>query len=201
MSNNQDQNLLSFLKNQSLFNQSPNRRMSSRSRDRKSERNRISPNPNQQTNYAYNSSINPNAQYQDNRVNGQIQNSTSYANGYSNGGMTNSQLQGGVQGNVQTNNYTVQSNIQGGQQGQGLFQGNGGQYNATTTTTYQGNNNNTANQLFSGMDNTTKELTSVAGNLVTYSSSFESARVESAQRLDGLANKVRTAIHNLNYKL
>ena len=38
-------------------------------------------------------------------------------------------------------------------------------------------------------------------NQKTYASSFESARVETGQRLEGLAQKVKNEINNLNYKL
>ena len=194
---NTDNNLLSFLKNQSLFNQSPNRRMSSRSRDRKSDRNRSSPAHNQQLqgNYSYNTTqgYNGNVQgnnYQDvNRGSGQYQ--TSYQT-------TSNNYQGGVQGSV-NGGVQIQGGVQGGLQG--------GQ-----SQSYQVNNNFTGQQLNGGaqiqttttnqyVSNELSSSTGNNGNLVTYSSSFESARVETYNRLESWATKVRTAINNLNYKL
>lgn len=204
MSNPQGQNdnLLSFLKNQSLFNGSPTRKMSSRSRDRKSERNR-SPGANQQYqgNYNMNASYNnngPNVQYDNNRVV-----NTSYQTG----------------GNYGTQGGSLQV-------GGGL---NGGNYNTTTTTTYNGGNlgaqgqvgatysssiqgGNLRNSYEGGNYNTTTTTTNAietgllstavaVANQKTYASSFESARVETAQRLEGLAQKVKNEINNLNYKL
>lgn len=76
---NQDHNLLSFLKNQSVFNQSPNRRLS-RSRG-KSEKNRLSPSYNQQLNYNPNTSAPQN--YPQNYQQDNYRNSTGYqANNY-----------------------------------------------------------------------------------------------------------------------
>ena len=114
MSNQQqNDNLLSILKNQSLFNGSPTRKMSSRSRDRKSERNR-SPGPNQQYQANYNASYNApvaNVGVDNNRVNAS----------YQSGGNYNTNVQGG---NYQTQggNYQVQGQVPGGN------------YQTTTTT-------------------------------------------------------------------
>ena len=188
---NRDNNLLSFLKNQSLFNQSPNRRMSSRSRDRKSDRNRGSPAHNQQLQggYSYSNTQGYNGNipnnYQDvNRGSGQYQSSyqttsNNYqggAQGSINGGV---QFQGGIQGG-QSQSYQVNNNFTGQL---------GGSANIQTTTT----NQYVTNELSTTSGN--------SGNLVTYSSSFESARVETFNRLENWATKVRTAINNLNYKL
>ena len=158
MSNNpqQNDNLLSFLKNQSLFNGSPTRKMSSRSRDRKSERNR-SPGANQQyqTNYQYSSNVNGpsvNVSYDNNRMN-----NTSYQAGGNYGSReANYQVSGSLPGgnyqNTTTTTYTtggnatgnlgVQGNVQlGGQYSSNIQGGNirssydGGNYNVTTTTT------------------------------------------------------------------
>jgi len=187
-----DNNLLSFLKNQSLFNGSPTRKMSSRSRDRKSERNR-SPGANQQYNngnYAYNTTYNAgtNGTYNDNnRVN-----ATSYQPG-------------------QNNNYQgTYGQTQGGYN-------QGANYNTATTTAYNTGNNysniqggqlrssfETNNQISSSNEAITNGLLSTAvavASQKTYASSFESARVETAQRLEGLAQKVKNEINNLNYKL
>ena len=104
MSNQQqNDNLLSFLKNQSLFNGSPTRKMSSRSRDRKSDRNR-SPGANQQYQANYNATLNgpaTNVAYDNNRVNAS----------YQTGGNYSSNVQGGVQGGIQGGNYQVQSQL------------------------------------------------------------------------------------------
>lgn len=192
-----DNNLLSFLKNQSLFNGSPTRKMSSRSRDRKSDRNR-SPGANQQYNgnYSYNTTYN-----------------TQGGNGYNDNNRVN-----------QTVSYqTGGSNIQGGNytQGQTGYNTQGG-YNTTTTTTYNTGGGN-YNQVQGGQVRTSYETTTnnqytsstgnealtngllstavAVANQKTYASSFESARVETAQRLEGLAQKVKNEINNLNYKL
>jgi hypothetical protein len=181
--NTNDNNLLSFLKNQSLFNQSPNRRMSSRSRDRKS--NRGSPAHNQQMAYTsnfnnYNSSGSPNRQqdnfrapnYQPNGVNFQV-NGGNYQNNPTNyqPNTSNFQAQGGVGANFQTttttnsNNYQLQGGLSGLQ---------GGNYTSTTNNySYETTNHHELSN----------PILQTAANLVTYSSSFESARVETAQRL------------------
>ena len=164
-----DNNLLHFLKNQSLFNQqSPGRRMSSRSRDRKSNRGNS---PNQQQ-YGYNTSA----------VNGYTQNSNmniqdNYRNTYTNGVQNYTDYQG--QGHIQGGNYQTTTTATNN------YTTTGGQYNG--------------NLQFNGDLN--PQLMNTAANIVTYSSSFESARVETAQRLEGLANKVKTEINNLNYKI
>ena len=133
-----DNNLLSFLKNQSLFNGSPTRRMSSRSRDRKSDRNR-SPGINQQYqgNTTYTTTYNGGAPTSFNENNRVV--NTSY--------QTSTGLQGGVQGNVniggsnlQTTSYQT-GTVQGGNlgvnyQGSNLQGGNLQNGNYTTTTTY-----------------------------------------------------------------
>ena len=184
-----DNNLLSFLKNQSLFNGSPTRKMSSRSRDRKSDRNR-SPGANQQNqqfngNYAYNSSFNTTGtpHFNDNN---RVSNNVSYPTGGNNQqGGNFGQNQGGY--NTQGANYnTTTAYNTGGVQG--------GQLRSTFETTNQ----------FSSNDNVNNALLSTAAvvaNQKTYASSFESARVETAQRLEGLAQKVKNEINNLNYKL
>ena len=209
MSNNpqgQNDNLLSFLKNQSLFNGSPTRKMSSRSRDRKSDRNR-SPGANQQYqgNYQYNATVNgPNVNvgYDNNRVA-----TTSYQTGgsYGNQGgnyQVSASVPGGNYQNTTTTyttsggtggNYGVQggysSSIQGGNI-RSSFEG-GNNYNVTTTTT------TTNDAIQTGLLSTAVAV----ANQKTYASSFESARVETAQRLEGLAQKVKNEINNLNYKL
>ena len=202
MSNNQnDNNLLSFLKNQSLFNGSPTRKMSSRSRDRKSERNR-SPGANQQYqgqqgNYNYNVSYNGNApnNYNDNNrvVNTSYQTNTNYQGGQVSGGIPGGNYQttttttyGGNGGNLQGNTQmggNFNSSIQGGQMRNS--------YEANTTTF------NTNDAIQTGLLSTAVAV----ANEKTYASSFESARVETAQRLEGLAQKVKNEINNLNYKL
>jgi hypothetical protein len=186
-----DNNLLSFLKNQSLFNGSPTRKMSSRSRDRKSERNR-SPGANQQYNgnYQYNNSYNTgvNGGYSgDNRVGNTVSYQTG-GNNHQNGNV--GQYQGGY--NTQGGNYNTSvsyntggnySNIQGGPVRSSL---------------------ETNNQFTSSNEAITTGLLSTAtavANQKTYASSFESARVETGQRLEGLAQKVKNEINNLNYKL
>lgn len=296
-----DNNLLSFLKNQSLFNGSPTRKMSSRSRDRKSERNR-SPGANQQYsgNVSYTNQVNTNqvnGNYVDNNrvsTNYQAGNSGAVNGGVSlnlqggnqaatqggnyqtttttyNGGnlqganigvtggnigvsggnigvsggnfgvsggsvgvsggnfgvTTGGNFQGGVSTNVNTqkvssintqgmnSNINIQGgNFQGGNMQSSSFQGGNfqggiqggvttsGGYstqvqggNVTTTTT---SNNFSGDALQNGLLATTVTL---ATNEKTYASSFESARVETAQRLEGLALKVKTEINNLNYKL
>lgn len=193
---NQDNNLLSFLKNQSLFNQSPNRRMSSRSRDRKSDRNRGSPAHNQQIqgNYSYNTTQGYNGNLPYNTYQDANRGSAQYQNFYQ---TTSNNYQGGVQGSV-NGGMQVQGGMQGG------IQGGQTQYS-------QVNNNFTGQQLNGSVQHQTttqqhitNELSTSSGNnrnLVTYSSSFESARVETFNRLDSWAVKVRTAINNLNYKL
>ena len=216
MSNQQqNDNLLSFLKNQSLFNGSPTRKMSSRSRDRKSERNR-SPGPNQQYQANYNASYNaPNANvaYDNNRVNAS----------YQTGGNYSSNVQG-----VQGGNYQVQSQIPGGNYqttttsygvtggGVNAQLGVNGQVGANFSSSVQGGNlrnsyegtavnngyNVTTTTTTNDVLNTGLLSTAVAvANQKTYASSFESARVETAQRLEGLAQKVKNEINNLNYKL
>ena len=153
---NQDANLLHFLKNQSLFNQSPTRRMSSRSRDRKSDRNRS---PGQVNgNYSYNVGT---TYQQGSPMNIQDNNRTvTYTTNVQGG-----QIQGGqvqqvqIPQNVQTTYTTTTNNGYGiqGQQMQGNVQGN---YVTTTTET---------NQMNQGMLSTAAGLVQ---NLVTYSSSF-----------------------------
>ena len=181
--NTNDNNLLTFLKNQSLFNQSPNRRMSSRSRDRKSNRN--SPAHNQQMTYTsnfnnYNSSGSPHHQqdnfrasnYQTTGVNFQA-NGGNYQNNGANyqANTSNYQAQGGIGGNFQattttnSNNYQLQGGLSGLQ---------GGNYTSTTNNySYETTNHHDLNS----------NILQTAANIVTYSSSFESARVETAQRL------------------
>ena len=185
-----DNNLLSFLKNQSLFNGSPTRKMSSRSRDRKSERNR-SPGANQQYNgnYSYNTTANINGgvSYNDNnRVSSTGVNYQTSGNNYQGG-------QGGY--NPQGGNYNVSTSYNtGGYNGQVQ----GGQIRSsfeTTTNSHQFTSSNEA--LTTGL----LGATAVMANQKTYASSFESARVETAQRLEGLAQKVKNEINNLNYKL
>ncbi len=172
---NQDHNLLSFLKNQSVFNQSPNRRLS-RSRG-KSEKNRLSPSYNQQLNYNPNTSAPQN--YPQNYQQDNYRNSTGYqANNYQSnivqGQTANYQTQGTVGGNYQTtsNNYQVQTgtNLSGGLSG------------APYTNNYTFENN---------AEDVNRTVMGAAANLVTYSTSFESARFDTAQRLEGLATKVK----------
>ena len=209
--NQNDNNLLSFLKNQSLFNGSPTRRMSSRSRDRKSDRNR-SPGANQyQGNTTYTTTYNAGAPTSFNDNNRVV--NTSY--------QTSTGLQGGVQGNVNINGGNLQSSsyqggaVQGGNyQGSNLQGGNlqGGNY---TTTTY-GNGGNMANIQGGNIRTSYETNVQSSNNMVqtgalsstltinnekSYSSSFESARAETAARLDSLASKVQAEINNLNYKL
>ena len=153
---NQDANLLHFLKNQSLFNQSPTRRMSSRSRDRKSERNRSPGQGQVNGNYSYNVTTGYNNQgspinIQDNNRNI----TTTY--------QTNTSA---IQAQPQMANVTYTTTNNGyGVQGQGQIQGNlqgnvQGNYVTTTTET---------NRLNEGMLSTAAGLVQ---NLVTYSSSF-----------------------------
>jgi hypothetical protein len=189
MSGQNDNNLLSFLKNQSLFNGSPTRKMSSRSRDRKSDRNR-SPGANQQINggnYGYNNGYNgQGGQYNDNnRVGG-----TPYQVNGGYGGQVGAQsnIQSNIQGNYQggyttTTGYNAVGNTQGG-------------YTTGYSNIQSGNN-------FTGNDAIQTGLLSTAAvaGQKNYTSSFESARVETAQRLEGLAGKVKNEINNLNYKL
>lgn len=219
MSNNtNDNNLLTFLKNQSLFNQSPQRRMSSRSRDRKSGRGSPSPGHNQNMNYTsnynqnYSNPINTQENYKNSST---IQGTPTNFN-------ANLNLQGGIpSGNYQTTTTTAynttggsalqgntnfqgqsslqnNSNIQGGinyqSQGGNLQSGNyqGGHSNiqGTTnyqTTSYQGGNyqgglnigltGNPGNNFQGQYTTTTTTVNSADANLVTYSNSFESARV------------------------
>ena len=169
-----DNNLLSFLKNQSLFNGgSPTRRMSSRSRDRKSDRNR-SPGANQQYqgNTTYTTTYNNGAPVSLNENNRVV--STSYqTSGYQGTPQTNININGTAQ------NYQVGSNIQGGTtiQGGANYQGQatigGGNYTSTTTTYGTGGN-------YTQVQGTTVVSTA---NEKTYASSFESARLETAKRL------------------
>ena len=70
--------------------------------------------------------------------------------------------------------------------------GRSGSYEVTTTT-----NNYSSEAINSGLLATTAAL----ANQKVYANSFESARVETAQRLEGLASKVQAAMNNLNYKL
>lgn len=175
--------------------------MSSRSRDRKSERNR-SPGANQQYqgNYNVNASYNgPNVNYDNNRtVNTTYQ--TGY-NGNQGGSLQVSGIPGGNYQNTTTTTYNGGGNL--GAQGQvgtnyssNIQGGNirssydGGNYNTTTTTT-------TTDAIQTGLLSTAVAV----ANQKTYASSFESARVETAQRLEGLASKVKNEINNLNYKL
>lgn len=230
MSNNtNDNNLLTFLKNQSLFNQSPQRRMSSRSRDRKSARGSPSPGHNQNMNYttSYNqtytgsnpiniqenyktsstlqgspTNVSANYNLQGGNTSGNYQTTTTTYNttGGSNlqgnanfqGNSTlqgNSNLQGTVnyqsgtnyqggnyqggssnlQGNTtyQTTSYQSGGNIQGGAQYQGLTTTPGSNYQGQYTTTTTTMNSTDVNKL----------MLDTVGNLVTYSNSFESARV------------------------
>ena len=183
-----DNNLLSFLKNQSLFNGSPTRKMSSRSRDRKSERNR-SPganqqfNGNQQYNASYNTGVGVN--YNDNNRGG---NNGNYQTGGNNG--TFGQAQGGY--NTQGGNYNSSTNYN---TGTGYNNIQSGQVRSSIETTNQFNSSNDA--INGGLLGTV----AVLANQKTYASSFESARVETGQRLEGLAQKVKNEINNLNYKL
>lgn len=207
MSNTNDNNLLTFLKNQSLFNQSPQRRMSSRSRDRKSGGRSPSPVQNQNMTYAnsYNQNQNNSSpiNIQDNfksysslqgnpaqlNTNLNLQGGNTAGNyqattGYNNIGVSG--LQGGVnlqnnvpsyqggphhqsinvpniQGNTTTSYQT--SSFQGGNY-QGNLQG-GHQYTPTHATTTSVVNSTDVNKI----------MLDTVGNLVTYSNSFESARV------------------------
>lgn len=143
-----DNNLLHFLKNQSLFNnqQSPGRRMSSRSRDRKSNRGHS---PNQQQQYTYNATTNG---YTNGNTNGNINIQDNYRNTYTNG----------VQ---QGQNYTDY-------QGQNI---QGGNYQTTTTTNQytNGNQQYNGNLTYNANGNDLNPaLMGTAANIVTYSSSF-----------------------------
>jgi hypothetical protein len=241
MTNTNDNNLLTFLKNQSLFNQSPQRRMSSRSRDRKSGGRSPSPVQNQNMTYANSYNQNQNQNYT-NPINIQ-DNFKSYSSPQGNpthlnnnlnlqGGNTAGTYQttttnynttgvSGLQGvsNLQSNvpsyqggaNYQSSApqiqggNLQGGLniQGGNLQSGlniQGGNYQSTL----QGGHQYTPTQgttLVNNSVDVNKVMLDTVGNLVTYSNSFESARVETAQRLEGLSTKVKTEINNLNYKI
>ena len=177
-----DNNLLSFLKNQSLFNGSPTRKMSSRSRDRKSERNR-SPGANQQYNgnYQYNASYNTgaNGAYNDNN---RPNNTVSYQTGgntYQNGNLA--QTQGGY--NTQGGNYNTSASYNTGGGNYSNIQG--GQVRSSFETNNQFTSSNEA--ITTGLLSTAVAV----ANQKTYASSFESARVETGQRLEGLAQKVK----------
>lgn len=246
MTNTNDNNLLTFLKNQSLFNQSPQRRMSSRSRDRKSGGRSPSPVQNQNMTYANSYNQNQNQNYtnpiniQDNfksysspqgnpthlnnnlnlqggNTAGTYQTTTTNYNttgvsglqGVSNLQNTVPSYQGGANyqnsvSHIQGGNLQGGLNIQGGNlQGGNLQSGlniQGGGYQSTL----QGGHQYTSTQgttLVTNSVDVNKVMLDTVGNLVTYSNSFESARVETAQRLEGLSTKVKTEINNLNYKI
>ena len=149
MNNNQnpqqDANLLHFLKNQSLFNQSPTRRMSSRSRDRNSQRNKSPGQGQVNGNYSYNVQNGYNVQgspinIQDNNRNVTYQTST-------------------IQGQPQVANTTYTTTNTYGVQGQGQ-----GQVQGNVQTTIQGN---------AGLNEAMLSTASgLVQNLVTYGSSF-----------------------------
>lgn len=219
MSNQQqNDNLLSFLKNQSLFNGSPTRKMSSRSRDRKSERNR-SPGANQQYQAGYNTTHNTvnglsvNAGYDNNRVNASYQTGGNYGSTVQGGNyQSQSQVQGGnyqVQGQVPGGNYqtttTTSYGATGGIGGQGQVGGNfsSSVQGGNIRNSYEGTNNYTTTTTTTNeaLQNGLLSTAVAVANQKTYASSFESARVETAQRLEGLASKVKNEINNLNYKL
>ena len=149
---NQDNNLLSFLKNQSLLNGGQTtRRMSSHSRDMNQDRNR-SPAVNQQYqgNMVQTANYNTGApvSYSDN--NRVVNNSYQTSTGYQGGMQGNVNINGGVQGNIQGNMYQSGGHYQGqniqGQQYQGQnIQGQNiqGGVNYNTTITYGNGGNHT----------------------------------------------------------